>query len=214
MFRLCCTACGLLSFAPLVTAASAPAIAVFMEFENQPDPVALSAMKKEVGDIMSPSGLQFDWRLMTDRRQDESFADVVVLKFKGLCQSDDVQSYSELGPQRLALPLASTKISDGQILPFSDMECDEIRRYIGPSIAAASPQVRAGIYGRALGRVAAHEFYHIFAGTKGHSHDGIARAFHTRKELVAPLFRFTAHDLALLHEIKWRALVASDEATQ
>ncbi len=214
MFRVFVAACSLFccvfSCMRLVAAESA-AIAVFMDFENQPSAEALARMEDEVSAIMRPSGLQFDWRLMKDRRAGESFRDLVVVNFKGSCQTDRPILYNELGPVLESQPLALTRISEGHILPFSDVECDTIRKYIEPAVASAKPGNRDGILGRAIGRVVAHEMYHIFTHTTVHARDGVARSFHTRQELTAREFHFTPRESQLLRDAKWKELLLSGE---
>jgi hypothetical protein len=211
MLRVYVAACSLFCCVSLV-ARELPAIAVFMDFETEPSAEALARMEEEIVTIMRPSGLQFDWRMMKDRRTGESFSDLVVVNFKGSCQANRPILYNELGPVIESLPLASTRISEGRVLPFSDVECDTIRKYIGPAVASAKPGNRDGILGRAIGRVVAHEMYHMFAHTTVHAPDGVARAFHTRKELTAREFHFSPHESELLRNLKWRELLLSGEA--
>ncbi|MDQ6699902.1 MAG: hypothetical protein M3Z36_06930, partial [Acidobacteriota bacterium] len=141
------------------------------------------------------------WRLLDEPRGNESFADLVVVRFKGACETAAASYYSELGPYGEGAALALTRISDGHVLPFSEVRCDQIRHYIGP---------QDGVLGRAMGRVVAHELYHIFAGTAKHGSDGVAKSFHTRKELVGEDFAFHPKDSAKLREWKWRALLAGE----
>jgi hypothetical protein len=211
MFSVCVAACTFLLCCASLIAAESTAIAVFMDFETEPSAEALSQMKNEIAEIMKPSGIRFDWRMMRDRRAGDSFRDLVVVSFKGSCQADHPVLYNELGPVVEKQPLAFTRISDGQVLPFSDVECDTIRRFIGPVVASASPQNRNGILGRALGRVVAHEMYHMFARTTAHAQEGVARSFHTRKELTAREFHFTEHESQMLRDIKWKELLLSGE---
>jgi hypothetical protein len=210
MFRVF-AAVGTLSCCLRLLAGGAPAIAVFMDFESEPSAEALSQMEREITSIMKPSGLQFDWRMMKNRRSGESFLDLVVVNFKGSCQAERPVLYNELGPVFERQPLALTRISDGQVLPFSDVQCDTIRQYIAPDVASAAPDKRERILGRALGRVVAHEMYHIFAHTTVHAEDGVARSFHTRKELTAREFHFTSHESQLLRDVKWKQLLLSGE---
>lgn len=175
-------------------------IAVFMDFQSAPSPEALSQMEREISTIMKPSGLEFDWRMMKDRQTGESFRELVVFTFKGHCQSMG-PSYDELGPISERQALAFTRISEGHILPFSDVECDTVRNYISSNMASAHPGDREGILGRALGRVVAHEMYHMLASTTAHAEGGVARSFHTRKDLTAPEFHFTARETKMLREL-------------
>jgi len=176
MFRGCVAACSLVCCAHLLAGGS-PSIAVFLDFESEPSAGTLSEMKNEITAIMKPSGLQFDWRMLKERQSGESFPDLVVVTFKGSCQADQPILYNELGPVHEGSALAFTQISDGRILPFSDVDCDTIRKYIAVQVASAMPEKRDSMLGRAVGRVLAHEMYHMFAGTAAHGNDGVARPF-------------------------------------
>lgn len=203
---------ALLSFVAIASGA-APPVAVFLDFEQQPSSETVARMKREVTEILKPTGLELDWRMLDERRPDESFADLVVVRFRGTCEMAPIPYYSELGPEPTASPLASTSTSGGHVLPFSEVQCDEIRRYIGPAAHFSQQQKRDAMLGRAVGRVLAHELYHVFAGTVQHGPDGVARSFHTRKELVADKFRFNERDSAKLRDLKWRALLAGEAKT-
>ena len=48
---------------------------------------------------------------------------------------------------------------------------------------------RQSIFGRAVGRVLAHELFHVFTGTTRHR-SGVAKAEFTRRELLADPFQF------------------------
>ncbi len=191
-------------------AASAPAIAVFVDFENQPSVTSVAQMKMEVAAILEPSGLSLNWHSLKDRAPGESFPDLVVLKFKGSCQVHNPAMDSELGPAIERQALANTMVSDGHVLPFTDVKCNEIRRYLTPELARIGAPKRDAVYGKALGRVVAHELYHILAETEEHGKDGVARSFHTRRDLTGSQFRFTAKETATLHDVKWRALLAGE----
>jgi hypothetical protein len=201
---------GTLSCCVRLMAGEPAPIAVFMDFKSEPSVDALSQMEREISAIMKPSGLAFDWRMMKDRHSGESFRDLVVFTFKGRCQTEG-PSYDELGPIADRQPLAFTRISDGHILPFSDVECDTIRNYIAGTVASAPVADRETIFGRALGRVVAHEMYHMFAGTTVHADGGVARSFHTRKDLTDPEFHFTSRETRLLRDLKSNAAKPSLE---
>ena len=86
--------------------------------------------------------------------------------------------------------LASTHSVDDHITPFTDIQCSRVGRYISPLLAAASPTAREEALGRAMGRVLAHELYHVFTGNERHADGGIARSFQKREELTADEFEF------------------------
>ena len=194
----------------LAQGATAPPIAVFLDFETQPSEISVSFMKEEVSAILKPSGLALNWQSLAARAGGQSFADLVVVKFRGSCQVRDPMMDSELSPAIVGTALASTIVSEGRVLPFSDVKCDEIRRFLASNLAAIAPQKQDAVYGKALGRVVAHELYHIFAATEEHSVEGVARASHSRRELTARRFRFSPQETTLLHELKWRALLAGE----
>ena len=85
-----------LVFSTVVYGATAPPIAVFLDFETQPSETSVSTMEQEIATILKPSGLQLDFRMLHDRTSEETFSDLVVLKFKGSCQMRYVALDSEL----------------------------------------------------------------------------------------------------------------------
>jgi hypothetical protein len=194
---------GLTYLAPGALAAESSTIAVFLDFESASSPATIREMETEIATIMKPSGLQFEWHMLNDRKSGESYPDLVVMTFKGVCEEEE-PLMNELGPVGRGAPLAFTHISEGKILPFSEVQCDTIRKYIAPNVTSSRPQERDAILGRALGRVVAHELYHIVASTTVHAADGVQRSFHTPKELTARQFHFTAHESEVLRATKSR----------
>ncbi len=53
---------------------------------------------------------------------------------------------------------------------------------------------REGAYGRALGRVLAHELYHIFGNTTHHASEGVAKESYTVQDLLTEEFQFEAKE--------------------
>lgn len=191
-------------------AATAPPIAVFVDFESQPSRESVLQMRTEIAAILKPSGLSLDWHSLQDPQSTQSYPDLVVLRFKGSCQVRNPPMDSELGPAIESKALASTVVSDGHVLPFTDVKCNEIRRYLQSELLGRQTAKQEQIYGRALGRVVAHELYHIFAATEEHAKEGVARSFHTRRDLTNKTFRFTEKETTKLHELKWRALLTAE----
>ena len=177
----------------------APPVAVFASFDGPHSAQAVDAMKHEVESIFRSSGINLSWRALDAPRLNEVYSDLVVVKFHGKCNMDGIQLlFSELGPENEGGVLGSTKVSDGQVLPFSELECDRIRRSIAPLTIGNSPAEREALLGRAMGRVLAHELFHIFANTGTHGHDGIAKSAHSRRDLVADRFEFAPGDTGRL----------------
>src|SRR5665213_1551674 len=151
-----------------------PGIGVFFDFSAEPDSNTLAAMQREVAAIMAPTGLLFSWRDLNLDQEKGTFADVVVIHFRGQCNAQ-YQPVSESGPPvRTDSVLASTQTSHGHVLHFTDVNCTEVRNYLASETARMKKGERDELYGRALGRIVAHEMYHIFASTEKHGAEGVA----------------------------------------
>lgn len=173
--------------------------AIFMEFEGKASSRALDEMKREISSLLKPAKIQLAWRLLDAPRTDEFFSDLVVVKFRGRCHMEGVQAlFSELGPYlgpyEENQSLGSTRVSDGHVLPFSQIECDRIRRSIAPMAVAWNPEQRDALMGRAIGRVLAHELFHILTKTVHHGDEGVAKTSYSRYDLVADGFSFSFRD--------------------
>ncbi len=72
-----------------------------------------------------------------------------------------------------------------RILPFSEVDCDGLRVFLQRGLLGLRAQDRALAYGRAVGRVLAHELYHIFADTKHHGSCGIAKEAFSSQDLLS-----------------------------
>ena len=158
---------------------------------------ALVEMKRETESLLKPSGYTFDWRDARTLADFENFSDVVVVKMTGRCRMELVpELLDERGP------LAFTDVTDGEVLPFSTVKCDHVRASVRTALWGG--QVREGdrLMGRALGRVVAHELFHILANTRGHAQTGVARHALSAKQLVADRLAFEDEDRALMRRLR------------
>jgi hypothetical protein len=179
-----------------------PAITVYTQFQQEYSTTAMDTMRQELGAIMSPLGLEFTWRDLNATRGNEVSVELVVVTFKGKCEmSGDSHPSGETGA------LGWTHISDGAILPFSDVDCDKIRRFIGSDVRALDQKDRDIAYGRAVGRVLAHELYHVFTNTTRHASWGVAKAYYTSHDLVSEKFQFQEKDTTALRSGKLKTLL-------
>ena len=160
-------------------------IALYSEFEQAPSKAVKAALIDELGSIMTPLGLRFEWRDLRAPRDEEPAVELAVISFKGHC---DVAGLLPRSTSPGAL--GWTHISDGEILPFSDVDCDGIRGFLQHSLLLLPPAGREEAFGRALARVLAHELYHIFADTTRHGSCGIGKEAYTVRDLMASDFRF------------------------
>jgi hypothetical protein len=168
-------------------------IAIYRSFDGAHSEYAVGAMKREVESLTKASGFDLHWRSLEGVRAEETFADLMVVKFHGKCNMDGIQLlFNELGMEGEGGALGSTKTSNGQVLPFSELECNRIRRSIAPLAVGYSKEEREALLGRAMGRVLAHELFHVFANTDEHGHEGVMKTSYSRKDLVAEGFEFEA----------------------
>lgn len=182
------------SFAEGATEPTAP-IAIYMSFDGPHSAQAVEAMQSEVASLTKRNLLNLRWIPLDSPRSDESFSDLMVVKFHGNCNMEGIQFlFNELGLEGDGGALGSTWKTDNQVLPFSELQCDRIRRSIAPLAIGNTPTEREALLGRAMGRVLAHELFHVLANTDKHGREGVAKTKYARKDLVADRFEFDAKD--------------------
>jgi hypothetical protein len=182
------------SVAPHTIPASPVSLTVVFQFDGPHSEKSFQEMKQELGAILKDSGILIDWRERNQVSSSDSFANLVVVKFRGACKIDPAADLDvESGP------LAFTHTSDGAILPFSEVECDRVRSAL---LRASFPvQNRAHfeiVYGRAMARVLAHELYHVLAGTESHSHHGLTQRALSGAELASDELELDPDQLNLM----------------
>jgi hypothetical protein len=171
---LCCLALGVLP-APGQVAG----IAVYTDFQQAPSPHVVSWFQDEVRSIVSPLGLEVAWKSLSGAHGVEIDRRLVVAKFLGTCESSG-----------LPLPafhdgsLGRTHISGHEVLPFMDIDCNRIRGFLRTPLMQTDPHERDEMLGRALGRVFAHELYHVLARTTHHSSGSVAHSTYSVVELT------------------------------
>ena len=154
-------------------------VGIFVQFDTEPAPASIAAMKAEVGRLMEHSGVRLDWRSTAAANGREPFRELMVVRFKGRCVLDPAPD--DFGSAGETVTLATTRVENHGVLPFSEVECDQVRKVLTYS----NETHRAVTLGRALGRVVAHEMYHVLARTTGHTRRGVARATQSWNELGA-----------------------------
>lgn len=198
-----------LLFAARLTASehpASPSVAVFLDFDHAPAAGLIADMRAEVDRILAPSGLRFEWHSLHDDQQANStFADLAVARFKGVCTSHPDLIAGHLPSQPTVL--ATTAVSDGHVLPFTEVECNTLGRFLGNAITALPARERNRAFARAMGRVLAHELYHVFGETRKHGSSGVASAFHSRRDLLAPEFNFSSAESEMFRDFQSRIAV-------
>jgi hypothetical protein len=177
-------------------------LTIVLDFDGPRSDASITEMKRELESIMQDSGLRVSWRLR-DEVAGESFPDLVLVRFKGKCRMEPTPLlYDERGP------LAFTYTSGNVILPFSEVECDKVRVSIRSAMQERDFVRGDLLLGRALGRVLAHELYHIMGKTAGHGSDGVAGRALSGAQLIANELRLQPADAAVV-----KASIAGQPAT-
>jgi hypothetical protein len=165
-------------------------IALYLDFQFQPAAPVLAALQEEVDVIMAPMGTEFEWRSLKAVTGSEVSVQLAVVKFLGRCETIGFGGIHPLKRNALGW----THVSDGAILPFADIDCDGIRQFLRNSLLSVESKLRPEAYGRAIGRVLAHELYHIFANTAHHGSTGVGTAVYSVQDLLSPEFHFETHE--------------------
>jgi mono/diheme cytochrome c family protein len=168
-----------------------PPFAICMMFEKLPPGFALETMEAEVERAILPAGPSVAWKLVDDAAGNFTARELVVVSFRGLCQAG---SRISTRVDRAA-PMGSTQRVRGTILPYANVDCDQVREAIHNHLATGGAVEREFLMGRAVGRVVAHELYHILAGTEQHNADGLGKAFLNERDLTADGQGFRAQEL-------------------
>ncbi len=169
------------------------AIGIYAEFSRDPPVLVAAAMREEVDSLLAPLGLAFDWRSLGSASGQEVFLAVVVIRFWGDCGGSVLHRF---GPQ--SLRFGSTHVTGEEILPFSDVDCDGVRGAAGRQLLLMGREDRERAFGRALGRVVAHELYHVLTKATHHGLTGIAKPQWSARDLTFEGFRFGEEDYRVL----------------
>ena len=197
LFILCLTLGAVPGFSENRQTPVAP-IALYTHFDQEPPEGVVEALHDELDSLMAPMGMTFEWRSLDRVRGNELSVELAVLTFKGRCD------IAGLNPHNVSTPgaLGWTHVSDGAILPFSDVDCNRIRTFVQKELLGVRAPDREESYGRALGRVVAHELYHIFANTARHGSCGVGKSAYTVQELLSDDFQFEERESTALRTSK------------
>jgi hypothetical protein len=153
-------------------------------------------MEREAAALLRSAGYRVSWRnLYTDAREDAPL--IAVIELNGICAMPSGWAAVD-GSFGGAESLAATSITDGQVLPFGTVNCAALTRSLAPVLPRDGGAHRDLLYGRAMGRVVAHELYHILTRTTEHSRSGVARSCFSTGDLLAERFEFEESALAQL----------------
>ena len=186
--RLVCAA-----LSAMLWANAAPVVTLVLQFDEAYSASSLAAMKREVASIVRESGVKVDWRLLSDVHPTDSFEGLVVVRFRGACV---IQRPAAMLDERGYY--AFTYVTDGDVQPFSEVECDKIANSISSEMTPGQWKDRETVLGRALGRVLAHELFHMLAKSEHHSLAGVTKSALSPAQLVADHLSMIRADLKKL----------------
>ena len=175
-------------------------LAIVVGFKDHYSSASIAEMKRELESVLTIRGLQIEWRDLETMPAHEVFDHIVVARFTGRCESDLPQLEGATDGT-----LGFSHISDGAVIPFTEVDCNKIRNLISRSLQGESFIRMEYSYARALGRDLAHEIYHILGETLKHSKHGIAKALLSPQDLVSGRLEFESAQLDLLQ----RKVIAS-----
>lgn len=164
-------------------------LTVILDFKGLRSAASVAEMEREAALIMKSSGIQLDWRLAGDSPL--HYDNLVVMAFRGSCDFGAPRKrYFEPGPY------ASTKITDGEVQPFGDVDCDRVVATAAGAMAEDTDYFRGDqLVGRALGRVVAHELVHMLTRSNRHGAEGVAKASLSGKELIEESLTLSLPDI-------------------
>lgn len=169
---------------------------VYVKGQEASTPDVLSAMSRELGLLMQTAGFQVILRGPNDPPSRSGAEHLVMVELRGICTAQFDALASK--PLSSIVPLASSSVVDGQVLPFSWLDCADLNRFLAPVASTRSIADQDYLFGRSMARLLAHEFYHILGQTDDHAPAGIAKARFTTEDLLADHFEFEAFALGKL----------------
>ncbi len=172
-------------------------LVVYLRANQSQSAQSAAEMKREVTAAMETTGYSVSWRAAGQSQTESIDAAVVVVDLRGECRASMEPSQGALASKILA----STAVADGELLPFSWVECSALSKYLSRELTREASSRRDSLYGRAMGRLIAHELFHILANTKKHDDSGIAKAAFSSRDLLNESFHFGSATQAKLKTV-------------
>jgi hypothetical protein len=182
----------------IASAASLPDVSkdvvVYLKAADGLSAFALGEAKTELESVMRGAGAHIVW-WDAEWSRTAVAGTLIVADFTGTCSPPLTAGRI---PDADKLPaLAHTSTAEGRVLPFTYVDCETLSEFLGPALAELPIVRRQRLYGRAIGRLLAHEIYHVLAQTPEHAAAGVAKKHFSTADLLAPRFEFepatTAH---------------------
>lgn len=200
--RLLAALVCLLNFGPCIgRAGSLPSpdhkLVLYLRGEQAGNRSAVLAMQRELETQLRAANYSVKWRALGAPNSGDDDGFVAVVELRGTCHAPD--SGAAFNPVTDGASLASTAVQDGQVLPFSWIYCDTLSRMLAPALYSANSSQRDFLYGRAMGRVLAHELYHILANERQHDSAGVAKSSFSARDVLSNSFTLDESAVVRMH---------------
>ena len=206
------TIAGLTAAADSSSLVRADLVSVYLDSGTNADSAALVYMRRETESLMRSAGFYVDWRDTNATRQPELASNLVVLRLNGSCAPASGQVQME-SPASGPVQLASAPEIDGRVLPYAQVDCPALTTMLAGFLNSEPAARRTYLYGRAMGRLAAHELYHVLGQTMEHSRNGVSKPCFTLGDLTAEVFEFEPEAVARLRRISNSISVADGQSS-
>jgi hypothetical protein len=171
-------------------------IMILASAEKPLAPTVQHTLIAELQHIMKAVDVQLEWYPRGEAFGIEfSSSALIIIQFLGKCEMSGEQNRL---PVYAPGVLAATHILDGEIRPFIDVFCDRTIMVLSLEMQRVGWAGSQVLLGRALGRVLAHELYHVLARTDVHGKWGLSQRHLTPSELVGPGSWFEGAELQLM----------------
>jgi hypothetical protein len=168
-------------------------VTVLLSGETAPA-LVLRALQREAESALAPSRLTLSWLSSHEAHVPDVNGRMAIIRLRGLCRASGPVRTDPVVNANGDPVLGQTHIVAGRVLPIADVLCDAVRKVVERDLKTAPPRDREELLGRALGRVAAHELYHILVRTTEHARNGLSRPGQNSTELLAPRESFNPQD--------------------
>src|SRR5208283_111924 len=92
-------------------------VTILLDFDKPHSQTSLQAMETEVSSLMKTTGVAVEWQLKNEMPAKAEFAELIIIKLTGYCMTETVPM-----PMDERGPLAFAHSSDGDVLPFGEVE--------------------------------------------------------------------------------------------
>jgi hypothetical protein len=162
--------CCLVTVTSFSALAQGTRVEVVLHNDNGTPDVILGEMRSELSALMGRAGFQIAWRAAQDANAAVA-GDLVIVDLRGSCAPPS----TSIRDSRI-VQMGSSAVANGKVLPFSWVDCTAVAQLLEPYLTPQQAAQRDFVYGRAMARVLAHEFYHVLGRTLVHTASGLTKA--------------------------------------